>query len=172
VFDDYGEGMESDMNSTSGDSCEGDMDVTPSGTEFEADVSAEMIEDAQEMEDFPQESESMMELQDVEGQVEDKFEDRINSMTLADLKEERERLLEMGAMNGDEIAEQYAGAWEKQGDQDATDRFLSNFDKEGLTQLRQAIVDTGNGSGESAEGTDDTDDEPPQLKLTMKRRSY
>jgi hypothetical protein len=170
MHNDYGEGLESEMDSLSDIGHEAEMDTGQLETELEPDLSGELVENSLEMEELPQEQELMEDLQGRGKLYEAEFEDRINSMSLADLKEERERLLEMGAMSGDEIAEQYESACEGQEEQDATDRLLSNFDKDELIQMRDVLSDLNDGSGENTEVADDTDDKPPQLKLTMKKR--
>ena len=102
---------------------------------------------------------------------ENEFEDRINSMTLDDLRAEREHLREMGAMSGDEIAEQYAEEWNKKSDADVMDEFLDAFDKKELQQIRDIVTQPQDDTEEWPEGADDTGEKPPQLTLKMRPKT-
>lgn len=100
-------------------------------------------------------------LQDTEEeQFEQSFAQRINSMSLEDLNAERERLIELGALDGNEIAERYDAFMADQSKKDEIDKLTNGFDKAELIKMKERVL-IGDEEliKELGDNNDDSDDE-------------
>ena len=76
-----------------------------------------------------------------EESFESSFADKIDNLSLDELKTEREKLIEMGALNGEEIARQYDTFMEAQRKSEDFNYLIDDLSLEQLQQLKGNLIE-------------------------------
>jgi len=92
-----------------------------------------------DVDDILETTNELDDITDTDESFEESFAKRIDSLSLDDLKVERERLIELGALDGDAIAQRYSDFMDDQADPEVSDETMFESDTPDLNDDQDAM---------------------------------